>query len=107
METQFASLLPYTTREEALWLAERVRAAAETASHSVGGHTIRATVRVGVALSDNPTADLTGLLKAADQALYRAKEAGRSRVETSSFAAEHVPLRRRGDDLSIHKRTAA
>jgi diguanylate cyclase len=83
---EFASLLPDTRRQDALWLAERVRAAVETASHSVGEHTIRATVSVGVALSNDATADLTGLLKAADQALYRAKEAGRNRVEISSHA---------------------
>ena len=45
-------------------------------------------------LSNDPAANLAGLLKAADQALCRAKEAGRNRVETSPFVAEHVPLRR-------------
>ena len=103
---EFASLLPNTTPQDALWLAERVRAAVETASHPVGEHTIRATVSVGVALSNDPATDLAGLLKAADQALYRAKEAGRNRVETSPFVAEHVPLRR-PNALSIHKRSAA
>ena len=33
---EFASLLPNTTREDALWLAERVRAAVESASQRVG-----------------------------------------------------------------------
>jgi Diguanylate cyclase, GGDEF domain len=56
--------------------------------------TIRVTVSVGVALSNDPTTDLGGLLEAADQALYRAKEAGRNCVETSSFAPELVPFRR-------------
>jgi len=61
---------------------------------------------VGVALSNDPTTDLGGLLEAADQALYRAKEAGRNCVETSSFAPELVPFRR-PVGLSIQKRSAA
>jgi diguanylate cyclase (GGDEF)-like protein len=68
--------------------------------------TIRVTVGVGVALSNDPTTDLGGLLEAADQALYRAKEAGRNCVETSSFAPELVPFRR-PVGLSIQKRSAA
>jgi GGDEF domain-containing protein len=39
---EFASLLPNTTPQDALWQAERVRAAVEAASHSLGGRTIRA-----------------------------------------------------------------
>ena len=103
---EFAILLPDTTRQDALWLAERIRAAVETASHTVGDHAIRATVSAGVALSNDATADLAGLLKAADQTLYRAKEAGRNRVEISSLADES-PLLGRPDCSSIHKRSAA
>jgi Diguanylate cyclase, GGDEF domain len=80
--------------------------AIEAASYNAGQHSIHATVSVGVASCNEATADLAGLLKVADQALYRAKTAGRNRVETSSLAAESAPLRR-PDDLSIHKRFAA
>jgi diguanylate cyclase (GGDEF)-like protein len=93
---EFASLLPNTTPQHALWLAERVRAAVEAAAHSVGDHTIRVTVSVGVALSNDPTTDLGGLLQAADQALYRAKEAGRNCVETSSHLNSFRSDGRRG-----------
>ena len=104
---EFASLLPNTTRQDAASLAERVRTAVESASLRVGDRTVRATVSVGVvALSNDTSADLVGLLEAADQALYRAKEAGRNCVEISSHVAECAPLRRR-DELSINKRTAA
>jgi diguanylate cyclase (GGDEF)-like protein len=104
---EFASLLPNTTRQDALSLAERVRAAVESASLRVGDHAIRATVSVGVVpLTNDASADLAGLLDAADHALYRAKEAGRNCVELSSFVAESAPLRR-PRDLSIHKRSAA
>ena len=47
-------------------------------SRSVGDPTIRVTVSVGVALSNDPTTDLGGLLKAAERVFYRAKEAGQS-----------------------------
>jgi diguanylate cyclase (GGDEF)-like protein len=103
---EFACLLPDTEPQDALWLAERVRAAVEAASHPAGEHSIRATVSVGAASSNDATADLTGLLNAADQALYRAKEAGRNRGEIASYAAERAPLRQ-PDEISIHKRSAA
>jgi diguanylate cyclase (GGDEF)-like protein len=103
---EFAILLPDTGLEDAVWLADRTRASIEAASYNAGEHTIRATASVGVACCNEATADLTGLLKAADEALYRAKKAGRNRVETSSITAEGAPLRR-PDDLSIHKRSAA
>ena len=102
---EFASLLPNTTPKDAYWLGERVRAAVEGASQSMGEHTIRATVSVGIALSNDATTDLAGLLKAADEALYRAKTGGRNRVEIVSHA-EHNPIRRR-DEISIQKRSAA
>jgi len=84
---EFAALLPDTGREDALSLSERVRAAFEAASQCVEDLPIRATVSAGVALSTNASDDLASLLKAADQALYRAKASGRNRVETSSYAA--------------------
>ena len=103
---EFASLLPDTGLDDAVWLADRTRAAIEAASYHVGEYSIHATVSVGVAFSNDATADLTGLLQAADEALYRAKKAGRNCVETSSLPAESAPLRR-PKDLSIHKRSAA
>jgi diguanylate cyclase (GGDEF)-like protein len=102
---EFASLLPDTTPEDALWLAEQVRAAVETASHTMGDHTILVTVSVGVALSNDVTTDLAGLIKAADQALYCAKKAGRNRVEISSHVSDRAALTR--PELSIQERSAA
>ena len=88
------ALLPDTQEEDALSLAERVRAAFAAASQSVKDLPIRATVSAGVALSNGAPDDLASLLKAADQALYRAKAAGRNRVETSSYAANRSSLKR-------------
>jgi diguanylate cyclase (GGDEF)-like protein len=80
---EFAGLLPDTGRQDALLLAERLRAALEATSHAVEGRTFTATVSIGVAISDQESADLDALLDAADQALYRAKVLGRNRVELS------------------------
>jgi PleD family two-component response regulator len=72
----------------------------------VGEDAVRLTVSVGVALSNDAAADLTGLLKAADQALYRVKEARRNRVVTSSYSEERASLTR-SDGPSVQKRPAA
>jgi len=80
---EFACLLPVTGRRDALMLAERVRAAFEAAYHTIGEHRLSATVSVGVAIADDSNVDLGTLLKHGDQALGRAKKAGRNCVEQS------------------------
>jgi diguanylate cyclase (GGDEF)-like protein len=84
---EFASLLPDTAREDALWLAERLRSAVEATSHTAAERPLIATASVGVAISDNASFDLSALLDAADGALYRAKALGRNRVELSTHLA--------------------
>jgi diguanylate cyclase (GGDEF)-like protein len=81
---EFATLLPDTAREDALWLAERLRSAFEATSHTAAERPLIATVSVGVAISDDASFDLSALLDAADRALYRAKALGRNRVELST-----------------------
>jgi diguanylate cyclase (GGDEF)-like protein len=80
---EFSCLLPVTVRRDALMLAERVRAAFETMYHTIGEHRLNVTVSVGVAIADDSSLDLDTLLKQADQALGRAKTAGRNCVEES------------------------
>jgi diguanylate cyclase (GGDEF)-like protein len=92
---EFASLLPGTEPQDALWLADRLRTAFEGASHTVGGRTLTATVSVGVAVSDDAGVDLSALQKEADQALYRAKALGRNRVEISGRSDERLPTEQR------------
>jgi diguanylate cyclase (GGDEF)-like protein len=89
---EFVGLLPDTREDDAIWLAERVRKALEASSHQTGQHSIRSTVSIGVAVSDEGCADLNALLKEADQALYRAKTLGRNRVE---------PFRQRAEQFDI------
>jgi diguanylate cyclase (GGDEF)-like protein len=77
---EFAVLLPNTNALEAERLAERLRS--EVASRSVEGVPLSASI--GVASRDAARDfDAKALVKASDEALYRAKYAGRGRVEVS------------------------
>jgi diguanylate cyclase (GGDEF)-like protein len=74
---EFASLLPDTSLDEGLAVAERIRSNFEAAALAVGANTLAATVSVGVAVSIDPGRNLADIIKAADLALYRAKADGR------------------------------
>ena len=78
---EFVIILPHTSPEEAKATGERIRS--KVASHVfwAGPKPLNVTVSVGVA--SYPTANVDspeGLVREADRALYRAKEAGRNRV---------------------------
>jgi diguanylate cyclase (GGDEF)-like protein len=103
---EFVTLLPNTGAQDAIWLAERVRLATEAASHTVDAHTIRMTVSAGVASLNEGTTALDAFLSMADYALFRAKAAGRNRVELSTSILDRAPRTRR-DDLSLCDRSAA
>ena len=90
---EFAILLPDTARQDALLLAERLRAAFKATAHRVAERTLTATVSVGVAISDDTSSDLAALLDVADQALYRAKAMGRNRVELSTHSPQSPSAR--------------
>jgi diguanylate cyclase (GGDEF)-like protein len=77
---EFALLLPETTPEAAQQFAERVRDAVRNCPVGVEGERIVVTVSIGVAGATIRTAGIGTLLRAADQALYDAKRAGRDRV---------------------------
>lgn len=78
---EFAVLLPSTGLDTAAAVANRVRALVESTPVLVDGESIRYTVSAGVAAMDDGVADLDGLMKRADQALYAAKARGRNRVD--------------------------
>ncbi len=80
---EFAILLPDTALEDARAIAERLRtmvAANEVESHGV---VFKITVSSGIAAIDD-VAGLEASFAQADQALYRAKEGGRNRVEIAA-----------------------
>jgi diguanylate cyclase (GGDEF)-like protein len=88
---EFASLLPHTSLNEGLDVAERIRGNFEATMLKESTNTLAATVSIGVTMSVDQKQDLAGLLKAADRALYRAKANGRNRVE-HALAEPEVPV---------------
>jgi diguanylate cyclase (GGDEF)-like protein len=96
---EFVTLLPNAAAQDAVWLAERVRAAIEAASHTVEGHVVRLTVSAGIAALNEGATALGTFLGVADYALFRAKAAGRNRVELSTSLLDRAP-RTRWDERS-------
>ncbi|MBU2548890.1 MAG: diguanylate cyclase [Proteobacteria bacterium] len=83
---EFALLLPNTDTEGAAILAERLRRAME--ENRVRTHTDEITVTISIGLARwSEGESLDDLLKRADQALYRAKNTGRNRVEIAGSPA--------------------
>ncbi len=79
---EFGAIIPESDLPECLSVAERIRAAVE--AHRVAWEDARAsegiTVSIGCATYPLSAVTLTGLIEAADAALYHAKAAGRNRV---------------------------
>jgi diguanylate cyclase (GGDEF)-like protein len=84
---EFALLIRDVGRERAGIVAERIRAAFAQAALDVEGKPVRATASIGVAVCQTRTFDVAALLSEADEALYRAKNAGRNRIEHAGDAA--------------------
>ena len=78
---EFVLLLPETTKEGAMEVAEKARAAMEAMrlEHD-GGKLPAITISLGVSCYPLHGRNSTSLLKAADEALYHSKASGRNRV---------------------------
>jgi two-component system cell cycle response regulator len=78
---EFMAILPHTAHDEAQQTAERLRKAIADHSFRAGDRELSATVSVGVASYPSQTVDSpNALIREADKALYRAKQAGRNRT---------------------------
>ncbi len=77
---EFLILLPDTSLEEARRVAERIRYM--VANRALPGMSHPVTISIGCACLRDDDPDLAALIQRADSALYRAKGAGRNRVET-------------------------
>jgi two-component system cell cycle response regulator len=84
---EFVLVLPETACEGATVVAEKVRTAIRDVPFEGDGDPgLQITVSVGVAAYPVDGLTAEDLIQAADQAMYRAKRAGRDRVETASAA---------------------
>jgi diguanylate cyclase (GGDEF)-like protein len=89
---EFAYLLPRTSLADAHAVAERIREALATHSVVEGGRRVRLSASIGVAAFSEAGSDtLADLLGRADAALYRAKAAGKNRVEVDLTSFELTP----------------
>ena len=78
---EFLLLLPETSMEDALQVAERVRTLCAAGTGTLLGASCTVSIGVASTLHDRDTVD--ALLARADAAMYRAKDNGRNRVEAA------------------------
>ena len=99
---EFAVILPQTTREEAVGVAERIRLAVQRHGIDFAGQQLPAiTVSIGLACFPNDALDMASLVQRADQALYQAKVtrncvrpfSDHQRTHTRYTLSDPLPLR--------------
>jgi diguanylate cyclase (GGDEF)-like protein len=78
---EFAVILPDTGADEAARVAERLRAAVAALEPDWAPGATPVTMSGGIAFANGSRSDFSQLMVKADQALYRAKNAGRNRIE--------------------------
>jgi diguanylate cyclase (GGDEF)-like protein len=79
---EFLVLCRATDRATAKLAGERLRAVVQATAFEIDGRAHAMSISVGVSAAGKEDPDFAALLKHADQALYRAKQHGRNRVET-------------------------
>ncbi|NMG31195.1 diguanylate cyclase [Aromatoleum evansii] len=77
---EFLIVLQETEAENALRVAENIRATVEGLKIQIGGAVLQKTISIGVAMFPEDSQTFWQAVKFADVALYRAKEDGRNRV---------------------------
>lgn len=96
---EFALILPETDERSATIVAEKLRGTVEHRRFVNGGVCNELTISVGVAGLDQTLMSEDALMRLTDAALYRAKDAGRNRVECAPegvASVTHVNGRKRG-----------
>ncbi|MBF0302625.1 MAG: diguanylate cyclase [Desulfamplus sp.] len=78
---EFSAMLPETTLNEALIVAERIRKAIEDAEWEIDGKKVCCTLSIGMSQLNDNSETLDNLMKKADEALYLAKSSGRNCIK--------------------------
>ncbi|MFZ5866185.1 MAG: diguanylate cyclase [Thermodesulfobacteriota bacterium] len=78
---EFVAALPQTDLEQAVQVAERLRHEVAETLLTADSRPVHITLSIGVTVAGPELGNLATLLKNADQALYKAKNNGRNRVE--------------------------
>ncbi|HTT14083.1 MAG TPA: GGDEF domain-containing protein [Burkholderiaceae bacterium] len=84
-------VLPKANLHEAERFAERLRRLVEAETIRAGTHALHVTISIGMARVEGGDASIEAVIARADTALYRAKGAGRNRVDIAAGVAS-VPL---------------
>jgi diguanylate cyclase (GGDEF)-like protein len=103
---EFMLILPETTPEEAVEMAERVRTLVAQAPLVIANdQRIRATISIGVAGGRGSILQVDALVDQADAAMYAAKSLGRNRTYLFRELDDESPVRRA--PISLDRRAAA
>jgi diguanylate cyclase (GGDEF)-like protein len=89
---EFTVVMPQTIKAEAAMVAGRIRQAVEDRVFALDGATAKITISVGVAGYPQDTSTKSALVKAADDALYTAKQSGRNNVKLASRLQLHAKI---------------
>jgi diguanylate cyclase (GGDEF)-like protein len=101
---ELAVILPEVTAGQGAVAAERLRAKIEercgdevkkripNVAEKPGGEGIRVTVSIGVASYPEHAAELEGLIRAADEAMYLAKRSGKNRLVIAGERSQALPV---------------
>ena len=87
---EFAVICPETDTAGAMKLADRIRKDVEVEEFRVEAGPLKVTISIGVATLPTHAVCKPAMIEQADQALYRAKEGGRNRVEVARPALRKV-----------------
>lgn len=81
---EFCALLPRADRDQAQTAIKRIHQAFVDLDFKYEGTSIEVTISTGIVTDNKQTREVSTLLKQADAALYRAKEAGRNRFAVAA-----------------------
>ena len=80
---EFAVIMPETPLPEAVSAAHRLKKAVETTEFDLGNALVKMTISIGVSMASGADATPNLFMKQIDNALYKAKNNGRNRIESA------------------------